>query len=117
VADRGRGMQTAAMFTTLQSFIQVTLPVTVLLVLVLLLLAARPDRDDNGDGLYATYLSVVGVSALYLVLVLGVTCVSAAVRRVVVEQPVQNSQDISDSPFNGVTSLLYGTQPNDPAEP
>ena len=102
------------MFTTLQSFIQVSVPVTVLLVLVLLLVAARPDRDDTGDGLYATYLSVVGVSALYLVLVFGVTCLSAVVQRVVVDQPVRNSQGISDVPFSGVASLVYGTEPNNP---
>ena len=45
------------------------IPVTVLLVFGILIVAARPDREPNGDGVYAAYLGLASIAALYFGLI------------------------------------------------
>jgi hypothetical protein len=102
-SDRG---QTAAMYSLLESYIAI--PFAILVVFLVLVVIARPDRDENGDGLYSVYLSAVGVIALYLVLVFGATCVGAIAERVLVDYPPQNSQDLGTFDQGGFSSPLIG---------
>ncbi len=52
-------------------------PEAILLVFVLLMAAARPDRDPDGDGLYAVYLSGACLAALYSLLIFGAGLIEA----------------------------------------
>jgi hypothetical protein len=101
-------------YTLLQSFLQVALPLTVLLVLVVFLAIARPDHDDTGDGIYAVYLSVAAVTALYLMLIFGVAGLNAVAQRVLVDRPPQSAQDFGNGGLTGVTGLFLGGEEGDP---
>jgi len=50
------------MISILQSY--AAIPLVALVVFGVLVVIARPDRDEGGDGLYAVYLSVVGIAAM-----------------------------------------------------
>ncbi len=102
------------MYSVLQGFLEVSLPVTVLLVLVVLLAIARPDHDDTGDGLYAVYLGAAAVTALYLMLIFGVAGLNAVTERVLVDQPPQSAQNFGDGGLSGVTGLFLGGEDGDP---
>jgi hypothetical protein len=52
-----------------QAATTIGMPITVVIVMVLLIVVARPDRDPDGDGLYAVYLATVSLTTLYILLV------------------------------------------------
>src|SRR4051812_37222000 len=106
MADRPIRRQTAAMYSLLQS--SIAIPLAILVVFLVLVFIARPDRDESGDGLYSVYLSAVGVIALYLVLVFGAMCLSAVAERALVDYPAQNNQDFGNFAPGGIPTPLLG---------
>ena len=78
-------------------------PLVVLVIFVLLMAVARPDRDSDGDGVYAVYLSGASLTALYTLLVFGAGLVQA-----VAEEFARASTATGiDSPFR------FGSAPGD----
>ncbi|MBK5288324.1 MAG: hypothetical protein JJE46_07645 [Acidimicrobiia bacterium] len=63
--------------TSLQFISNIGAPATVLLVVALLMVLARPDRDTGGDGAYAVYLSAASLAALYMLLVMTAAGIQA----------------------------------------
>jgi hypothetical protein len=95
VADGHGSGQTAPVLTTLQSFVAV--PFVVLIVFLVLMAVARPDLDDRGEGLYAVYLAVVGITALYLLLILGATSLGAITQRAIVDEHASSAETFDGS--------------------
>lgn len=80
--------------STLQIASTVIGPVVVVLIVVALLLAARPDHGPGGDGLYAAYLSLASVTALYWLLLGGVALGESITRQIVVGDLTLPSADL-----------------------
>lgn len=97
------------MFFSISSVEQLAIPVTILVVYLVLVAFARPDRDDErGDGLYASYLGVVGVVSLYTVLLFGVIAVATLGELVLVDRAGGSDEFNGISQATGVVGLLSG---------
>ncbi len=93
--------QTAPMLQVFQNVAVV--PIVVLVALLALVLIARPDRGPGDDGLYAAYLSAIGVASLYLLLTAGATAIDAIAQGVLVSFPAGNTS------FEGATAAGFLT--------
>lgn len=101
------------MLSLLQSY--AAIPLAALLVFVVLVAVARPDRDQGGNGLYAVYLSAVGITALYIVFVFGAMFLGSIAERLLVDFPTAREQGFDSFSSSGVpggfANLLSGIGP------
>jgi hypothetical protein len=74
------------MFFSFSNVAEIVVPLTILVVYLALVLLARPDRDEEGNGLYASYLGLVGVTSMYALLTFGVAALAALGELILVDR-------------------------------